>query len=354
MDTLTQIALGTAIAQAGFSQKLGKKALLVGAFGGLLPDLDFFLTLGGDHFSYMETHRGWSHSIIVLPFVAFLMAWLSMKWGIWDTRKMGEDKPSHVDHYWTWYLLCFLALITHPLLDLCTSYGTQILTPLSNARFTLDTVSIIDLIYTVPLLIAIIVGLFSFKKPQRAFVWAKYALVFSTLYLCLGFFNSWDAKKQATIQLKEQNFAFVDVHVSPTMLNNVLWRVVAKDKDDRFAVGFFSTIARKTIQFKIYESDNDKFVKAVNDSKEGKILRWFSMNMLRAQTQKIQNEKQEVILTDMRFGLVSQPAGSFFNGHFEFDKNDGLVRAYIPEGNREDLKPSMEINAILSKIKGDT
>ena len=351
MDVMTQVALGTTIAQAGFSQKLGKKALFIGAFSGLLPDLDFLLTLGGDNFSYMETHRGWSHSILVLPFVALLMAWLSMKWEVSSSKKMQNSKPSHVDHYWTWYLLCFLTLITHPLLDLCTSYGTQILTPLSSTRFTLDTVAIIDFIYTVPLFIAIIVGLLSLKKPQRAFVWAKYALIFSTFYLCLGFFNSWDAKKQAELQLEEQNFATIDVHVSPTMLNNILWRVVAKDKENNFAVGFFSSIARKPIKFHIYKSDDNKLIEKAKNTREGKIIQWFSMDMLRAQTQKAE-EKQKVILTDMRFGLVSQPAGSFFNGHFEFDKNDNFVRAYIPDGNRDDIKPSIELKTIWSNIKG--
>lgn len=58
MDTISQAALGACIAQAGFSHKLGKKALVVGTICGLLPDFDFLLSIGSDEFTYLVTHRG--------------------------------------------------------------------------------------------------------------------------------------------------------------------------------------------------------------------------------------------------------------------------------------------------------
>ena len=40
MDSLTQMALGGVIAEAGFREKLGGKAVILGCLGGALPDLD--------------------------------------------------------------------------------------------------------------------------------------------------------------------------------------------------------------------------------------------------------------------------------------------------------------------------
>lgn len=354
MDTITQAALGACIAQAGFSHKLGRKALVVGVICGLLPDFDFLLSVGEDSFSYLETHRGWSHSLLVLPFVAFPIAWLAMKWGMRQRRATQPPEiPSHAKDYWVWYHLCFWALITHPLLDLFTSYGTQILAPVSNARFTLDSVAIVDLFYTVPLLLAIIAGLVRFDKLGNRQSWARGALVLSSLYLCLGLFNSWDSKQYATEQLREEAFQPVIVRTAPTMLNVVLWRIVAKDADGRYAVGFFSSIDRQPIQFEVYESEGGELVDKAIQSREGKILHWFSMDMLRAEVTQGEDGQPTVVLSDMRFGMVSKPVGSFFTGKFEFDQGENLDRVYTSREGREDFSPSYELESIWSMIWGE-
>ena len=351
MDIITQAALGACIAQAGFSNKLGRKALVVGAACGILPDCDFILSAGADNFTYLATHRGWSHSLLVLPFVALPAAWLAMKWGMRRKKSSTTQLPSSVDSYWVWYHLCFWALITHPLLDLFTSWGTQIFTPLSNARFTLDGVAIIDPFYTIPIIAAIVIGLVKPNKPGRNWLWARRALIFSSLYLCLGLFNSWDARQTATEQLSAESFKPIDVMVSPTMLNNVLWRVVAKDAADRFAVGFFSSISRKPIRFQIYESDRGELVNKAISSNEGQILHWFSMDMLKAQVkEEADDDNLQVVLTDMRFGLVSKPSTSFLTGNFEFDQKHNLSRVFNSEDNIQGFEPTHELNAIWSMI----
>ena len=96
MDSFTQIALGAAIGDAGFSGKLGGRAVLFGGVCGLLPDLDMFAGLFGDEWTTMVYHRGFSHSLLVLPFVAPLVALVAWRWD-------GKRSP-----YLAWLLLAFL------------------------------------------------------------------------------------------------------------------------------------------------------------------------------------------------------------------------------------------------------
>src|SRR5690606_22353644 len=120
------------------------------------------LSIGRGEFTTLVVHRGWSHSLLVLPIVAFGVAWVARKWGMRQRTKPDIDpppRPPGVERYWLWYHLCFWALITHPLLDTFTAYGTQLLAPLSDARFAIDGVSIIDPFYTIPMAVVVIIGL---------------------------------------------------------------------------------------------------------------------------------------------------------------------------------------------------
>ena len=78
MDSLTQIALGSAVGYAVMGKQMGKRAALYGAILGTIPDLDVFINYGGDvqNFTY---HRGFSHSFIVHALVAPLFAWLLLR-----------------------------------------------------------------------------------------------------------------------------------------------------------------------------------------------------------------------------------------------------------------------------------
>jgi membrane-bound metal-dependent hydrolase YbcI (DUF457 family) len=96
----------------------------------LLPDLDVFLILF-DHVSYLRHHRGLSHSLLIQPGFALLGGLLA--WRLGGRRWL---RPM--------FLLGLAVLASHLLLDTATSYGTQLLSPLSRRKFTLDLLFIID------------------------------------------------------------------------------------------------------------------------------------------------------------------------------------------------------------------
>jgi inner membrane protein len=119
MDSLTQVVLGASIAGACAPRGQRRKALLAGAALGTLPDLDVFIDFGGavENFTY---HRGFSHSLFVLaPFSVLL--WLALK--RWWAPVRAAPLP--------WLAAISLTLLTHPLLDAHTAYGTQLFWPLT-------------------------------------------------------------------------------------------------------------------------------------------------------------------------------------------------------------------------------
>jgi len=144
MDSLTQVALGSAVGYAVLGNKVGRKAVLWGAILGTLPDLDVFLPYGGsvEAFTY---HRGFSHSFFVHLLISPLIVWLILK--IHTGMQAYKTR---------WFWLVFLCLSTHALLDALTVYGTQLMWPLTEHPFAVSNMFIIDPLYTLPLLVGVI------------------------------------------------------------------------------------------------------------------------------------------------------------------------------------------------------
>ena len=66
MDSITQIVLGAACGEAVLGKKIGNRALLFGAIGGTIPDLDVFIgkLLFNNEIDAMAFHRGFMHSFL--------------------------------------------------------------------------------------------------------------------------------------------------------------------------------------------------------------------------------------------------------------------------------------------------
>ena len=171
MDSLTQIVLGAACGEAILGKKIGNKALLFGAIGGTIPDLDVYI--GAQFFANeidaMLFHRGFMHSILFSILGAFLFGWLFFKLYNFLSRKQITTQKD-------WTLLFFWALFTHPILDAFTPYGTQLFAPFSNYRVAFNTIAVADPAYTLPFLICIIILMFfkrtSFKR-RRWLIWGS-------------------------------------------------------------------------------------------------------------------------------------------------------------------------------------
>jgi inner membrane protein len=134
MDSITHALTGGVIARAIGDEKVGNWGTIAGLAMGAFPDSDFVLGLFNRQF-YLEYHRDFTHSLLLIPFYALFFGWIFVK-------------ISKRNHFWSFYKICLSVLVSHVLLDLLTSYGTMIFSPFFDHRFAWDLVFIIDLIFS--------------------------------------------------------------------------------------------------------------------------------------------------------------------------------------------------------------
>jgi inner membrane protein len=215
MDSLTQITLGACVAAACVPPGQRRKAALLGAALGTLPDLDVFLDYGGPVANF-TMHRGFSHSLLVLAPIGALL-WLALR-SFWPPVREAPQR---------WFAAIFLALLTHPLLDAHTAYGTQLFWPSGSTPVSWATIFIIDPLYTLPLLAGMIAVLIQ-PVSQAAGRWLMAGLVWSMLYLGWSWFAQTLVAANARQSLHAQGVAEARLFVSPAPLTTLLWRVVAR------------------------------------------------------------------------------------------------------------------------------
>ena len=290
MDPLTQAGLGGAIGGAFFHRRLGRRAILFGALAGMAPDLDILVGLWGDEWTTLAAHRGPTHSLLVLPFAA-----VPIGWGASKVLGAGRDVRD-------WILLAFWGLWTHPILDSCTTYGTQLLSPFSDRRFVFDAVAIIDPWFTLPLLLALLVAYTPWGTDERIQRFGRVALTWAVIYLSVGFGLTLSAEAAARRQLAAEGITATDVRGGTPLFFPALRRVSTYDGDRTYRVGFRSALAPEPIQWTAFEHAEDERVDAALASRGGQTFAWFADGFAQAQLR-----GDDVIFADRRYGLVSAP-----------------------------------------------
>lgn len=238
MDSLTQVALGASLGVAVMGRRTAVwKAALCGGLAGLLPDLDVLID-HGDDLQNMVRHRGPSHSLLLLtllaPVLAGLVCGIERRW----QRPYGQPLPS----WRRWTLALWLALFTHPLLDLMTIYGTQVLQPFTDQAYGLGSIFIIDPLYSLPLLVGLIAAALH-RSPDRSLRANRWGLALSTAYL------AWSVLAQAIVvdrvreSLLAEGLSDRPLLVTPAPLQTLLWRVVVID-GPRYHEGYYALADR--------------------------------------------------------------------------------------------------------------
>lgn len=337
MDPVTQTVLGGSVG-ALFRPKLGRKAIALGALCGAIPDVDVVAGLAGE-WATLVHHRGATHSLFVLTAAAPAFGWLGYRW-------------SGRQHFATWTHLAFWALVTHPLLDWCTSYGTQLLWPFTAHRFALDAVAVIDPLYTLPLLLAVLLGLLTRISAQSARRIAAVALVISTGYLALGYSQSLRALRLGGSQLAAREFRWQEIRATPTLFNVWLWRIVARDYNGDIAVGLVSTWSPAATAFEVLQRPENPLVEAALASERGRVFAWFAMDMVSA-TVEPYSDGAAVMLSDQRYALITRPTESPFRAQAVFDRSGQLTTVRRLRG-RGEVDVARELRRMWDLIRGRT
>jgi inner membrane protein len=235
MDSITQIVLGAACGEIALGKKIGNKAILFGAIGGTIPDLD--VLIGSLYYSNeidsLAFHRGFMHSIIFAILGAFLFGFISSK--AYDYGPLRKGTTNLKD--WIW--LFFLSIFTHPILDSFTPYGTQLFLPFSDYRVAFNNIAVADPLYTLPFLLCIIIAMFFNRKNPTRRRWTKAGLYLSSAYMIFTIGNKLHVNHIFKKSFQKANINYSKFSAQPTILNNILWYAVAETDTD-YKVTFYS------------------------------------------------------------------------------------------------------------------
>lgn len=286
MDSVTQFLFGAAVGQAGFRRVLGRRATVVGGLLGIVPDLDVVAGALGEP-SIVDGwlhHRGITHSLPAALVYGAALGWVI--WRIEKTRRRPADAAEDGERRGAWLWLGALACATHPLIDLFTAYGTQLLAPFSQVRFAIDAMPIIDPLYSLPLLVALIIGLSARVAVRRARLAAQLSLVWVLLYTVMAWGAGLHMERRALDQLAAAGHPVASVSAYPTLFQPWWRRIVADLPGDQVLVGFASPFDPRPIAWQGFPRvagampASQPALTVVQTSFEARVFHWFAMSRL--------------------------------------------------------------------------
>lgn len=281
MDSVSQLVLGAAACHAVAGRTLGRKALILGAVLGTLPDLDVLINYG-DAVNNFTRHRGFSHSVFVLtlltPAIGFLLRRFTAFQRISYTRLL---------------VAIWLALVTHPILDSFTVYGTQLFWPLSRPPESWASIFIIDPLYTLPLLMT---GLWALLKHPNLARLSLIGLALSTSYLAWSLYAKTQVIHHIQRELMRQGIPYQALKITPERYNTINWRGIVMDQ--RVFYETRTSVLRPTapLNFTAYPH-NKQWLNNLGNNAAAHRLAWFTSGFY-----KISDRQGMIIVSDLRMG----------------------------------------------------
>ena len=209
MDPISQAALGAAWAQPAARASRIPAATVIGCVSAMTPDLDLFIRSGTDPLLAIEIHRQFTHSLAFIPLGALICALLLHPL----FKRQIEFRAC--------YVFSLLGFASHGLLDACTSYGTQLLWPFSTERVAWDLISVMDPLFTIPLIGFVLLGA---RKGRSLF--AMIGIAWCVLYIGLGYSQNQRAGLAAANLAATRGHAPESIATKPSFGNLLLWKSI--------------------------------------------------------------------------------------------------------------------------------
>ncbi len=339
MDSLTQIVLGAACGEAALGKKIGNKALLLGAIGGTIPDLDVFTgpLMYSNEIDIMASHRGFSHSILFSILGAFLFGYI-IHW----FYNRGKRYNTTTLKDWIW--LFFLALFTHIVLDSFTPYGTQWFLPFSNYRVAFNNISVVDPLYTVPFLICLIVLMFFKRNTKRRRGWLNAGLLISSAYMIYTIGMKFHIDSLFEKSLKEDHISYDRFRLQPSIFNSILWYGIAEDQDN-YHVSYYSLLDKEA-KFSNWLTLPKNHDLIPTNHEDIQTLTWFSDNYFNVLPSEVEGQYR---YNDLRYPMLNSedPNSSVFSFTIFRDDDRWNIKPFSGE------PPSKEdFQVFLERVKG--
>ena len=286
MDPLSQAAIGAAAAQSGSKVSTLRHALWIGALAGMAPDLDVLIQSDIDPLLALEYHRQFTHSLLFVPVGALICACVFYPL----VRQRLTFKR-------VWFFAA-LGYGTHGLLDACTTYGTQLLWPLTDARFAWHNVSVIDPLFTLPLLMFLLIS--AVRRQPRL---AVYGLCWAMSYLGFGLVQHQRALSAAESIVSHRQHEPIRLEVKPGFANLLVWKALYEFEDryyvDAVRVGITPTYfpGESAVKFDVVR-DFPFLAPTSQQAKDIERFRWFSDDWLAL------DDEDAAMIVDMRYSQI--------------------------------------------------
>ena len=335
MDSLSQIVLGAAVGEAALGKKVGNRAILWGAIAGTLPDMDVLLRFFVDEITATQWHRGFSHSILFCVLCAPLLGWIAKK-----IHKRLEEVS-----FKSWSWMFFWILLTHPLLDAQTTWGTQLFWPLEY-KLAFQNIFVIDPLYTLPFLVMLIVAMFYKRTHPKRRLFNNLGLIISSSYLILSFGFKAMAHSAFKNALTDQKIEYVELDTKPTPLNTILWNAFVQTPNG-YRIAYYSLFDGSPIHFsKEYSNNHDLLDPYKNQKVVQQLINisngWYI----------VEKADNHLLFWDIRFGQAGiDPDQSPFIWCYQLTiAEDGLVSAKRKRPSFNNMSEQLKI--LFERIKG--
>ena len=285
MDPLSQGTVGAAFAQSVANKNNIFKISVIGFLAGLAPDLDILIKSPTDPILFLEYHRQFTHSLFFIPFGSLIVALMLFPF----VKSSMSIK--------TVYYASLLGYATHGLLDACTSYGTQLFWPFSNERVTWNNISIVDALFTIPVVILVVIAIKTKKK-----IFSFFSIGWIIFYLSLGFIQYERALLAAVELAQVRGHSPERLTLKPSFGNLILWKSIYQHKET-FYVDAIRTAQSSTwctgesIRVFDYQYHLPDLEKESQQKKDIERFRWFSQDYLGY-------DKERNIVTDVRYSMI--------------------------------------------------
>lgn len=292
--------------------------MLYGAIAGTIPDLDVIANFLTDTITAIELHRGFSHSIVFSLTMAPLLAWLVNR----IERKLNLGwRP--------WAKLFFWCLLTHPILDAFTTWGTQLFWPLA-PRLAFNSIFVIDPLYTLPFLICTLLALFYRRHSKTRRRLNTTGLVISTTYLLLTLVVKVIVNQKFEQALRSQKIEFTKISTRPSPMNIILWNANIETSES-YLISDYSFFDSGPIRFKSYpkkRKEAQDLIKYPNVQRLITIAEgWYILEQKNGQW----------YFNDLRFGLIPRKnATPYFAFSYLLTQKKGcIVASEVPKTGRD-------------------
>ena len=330
MDPVTQGIVATTSAQAFSKKNHLIIASMIGFLAGLSPDIDIFIRSDTDPLLFLEYHRHFTHSLFFIPIGSLLC---TIVFYYVFAKKFNFS-------FRNTYIFSLIGYATHGVIDSFTTYGTQLLWPFSNERIAWNSISVIDPLFTLPVIILCVITLIKGDKK-----YSFYAIAWMLMYQLAGFIQKDRAENIIHDYAKIKGHDVNEIEAKPSFGNIIVWKVIYTTSEK-----YYVNAIRLSVDHKIYPGESIEKLDvsksfpwldaSSQQAKDIEKFRWFSNGYLAV------DKNNKDVISDVRFSTLPNQVEGLWGIKLDEKKNDFEHVEYVTNRKRDLDRLNILINMV--------